>query len=62
MLNCLSKNVIKLEWNTNIFVFSDNKGGFKKRVNAIGFLMHMFGERTLASIQVTLIFNKFSGK
>lgn len=24
--------------------------------------MHMFGERTLASIQVTLIFNKFSGK
>lgn len=31
MLNCLSKNVIKLEWNTNIFVFSDNKGGLKKR-------------------------------
>ena len=24
--------------------------------------MHMFGERTLASIQVTLIFNKFSCK
>ena len=31
MLNYLSKNVIKLEWHTNIFVFSDNKGGLKKK-------------------------------